>query len=59
MITKIIAAILVLMGLFLYVIVHGSSRKVDDEMQRRLDEEQAKIVAELSSRSGEVKDKKG
>ena len=48
MIAKIIIAILVAIGLFLYVIVHGSSKKVDDEMQKRLDEEQARIVGELS-----------
>ena len=48
MIVKIIIGILVLTGLFLYIVVHGSSRKMDDEMQKRLDEEQARIVAELS-----------
>ena len=52
MIVKVIIAILVAIGAFLYVIVHGSSRKVDDEMQKQLDEEQARIVSELSSRSG-------
>ena len=51
MIVKIIIAILVMIGAFLYVIVHGSSRKVDDEMQKRLDEEQAGIVSELSKKS--------
>ena len=50
MIGKIIAGILVAVGMFLYVIVHGSSRKVDDEMQKRLDEEQARIVGELSKK---------
>ena len=50
MIVKIIAGILVAVGLFLYVIVHGSSRKVDDDMQKRLDEEQARIVGELSKK---------
>ena len=58
MIAKIIIGILVLTGLFLYVIVHGSSKKVDDEMQKRLDEEQARIVSELSGRSGNSKDKR-
>lgn len=51
---KIIIIILLIIGLFLYIIVHGSSRTVDDEMQKRLDEEQARIVSELSG-----KDKKG
>lgn len=50
MIVKIIIGFLVLTGLFLYVIVHGSSKKVDDEMQKRLDEEQARIVAEMSKK---------
>ena len=50
MIVKIIIGILVAVGLFLYVIVHGSSRKVDDDMQKRLDEEQARIVGELSKK---------
>ncbi len=50
MIVKIIIGILVLAGLFLYIIVHGSSRKVDEEMQRRLDEEQARIVAEMGKK---------
>ena len=44
---KIIIVILVLLGLFLYVIVHVSARSVDDDMQKRLDEEQAKIVSEM------------
>ena len=44
---KIIIIILILLGLFLYVIVHVSARSVDDEMQKRLDEEQAKIVSEM------------
>ena len=55
---KIIIIVLLIIGLFLYVIVHGSSRTVDDEMQKRLDEEQARIVSELSGRSGNSKDKR-
>ena len=51
MVIKIIVAILVLVGIFLYAIVHGSARKVDDDMQERLDEEQAKIVAEMSKKN--------
>ena len=47
---KIIIGFLVVIGLFLYVIVHGSSRKVDDEMQQRLDEEQARIVGEMGKK---------
>lgn len=50
MIGKIIIGILMLTGLFLYVIVHGSSRKVDDEMQKRLDEEQARIIGEMGNK---------
>ena len=53
---KILIIILLIIGLFLYIIVHGSSRSVDDNMQKRLDEEQAKIVSELSNHS---KDKRG
>ncbi len=52
MILKIVIVILILSGLFLYAIVHVSARSVDDEMQRRLDEEQAKIVSELGSNGG-------
>ena len=48
MIIKVIIVIFILIGLSLYVVVHGSARSVDDEMQRRLDEEQAQIVSELS-----------
>lgn len=55
MIIKIIIGIIVLMGLFLYIIVHGSARKIDEEMQRRLDEEQARIVGELL-RGGDKKE---
>lgn len=44
---KAIIVILILLGLFLYVIVHVSARSVDDEMQKRLDEEQAKIISEI------------
>ncbi len=51
MILKIIIVILILIGLLLYIIVHGSARKVDDEMQRRLDEEQARIVSDMTKRS--------
>ena len=51
MVIKIIVAILVLVGVFLYAIVHGSARKVDDDMQERLDEEQARIVAEMSKKT--------
>ena len=51
MIIKIIIGIIVLMGLFLYIIVHGSARKIDEEMQEMLDEEQSMIVAELSKKS--------
>ena len=50
MIGKIIIGILVLTGLFLYVIVHGSAKKVDDDMQKKLDEEQARIVAQMSKK---------
>ena len=49
---KIIIIVLLIIGLFLYVIVHGSSRTIDDEMQKRLDEEQARIVSELSKHDG-------
>ncbi len=49
MILKIIVVILILTGLFLYAIVHVSARSVDDNMQDRLDEEQAKIVSALSN----------
>ena len=44
---KIIIFILILLGLFFYVIVHVSARSVDDDMQKRLDEEQARIVSEM------------
>ena len=44
---KAIIVILVLLGLFLYVIVHVSARSVDDDMQKKLDEEQAKIILEM------------
>lgn len=47
---KIVIIILLIVGLFLYIIVHGSSRSVDDDMQKRLDEEQTKIVSELSGK---------
>ena len=50
MIIKIIIIILMLMGLSLYVVVHGSSRTISDDMQKQLDEEQAKIVSELSEK---------
>ncbi len=53
MILKIIIVILILIGLSLYIIVHGSARKVDDEMQRRLDEEQARIVSEMTKHNNE------
>ena len=44
---KAIIVILVILGLFLYVIVHVSARSVDDDMQKKLDEEQAKIILEM------------
>ena len=47
MIVKILIVILILLGLFLYFIVHISARNLDDDMQRRLDEEQIKIVSEM------------
>ena len=53
MMLKIIILIFVAVGLFLYVIVHGSSGSVDDDMQKRLDEEQAKIVSQLSGKGKE------
>ena len=55
MILKIIIVILILTGFSLYVIVHGSARKVDDEMQRRLDDEQARIVSEITKQNNESK----
>ncbi len=50
-ILKIAIIILILIGLFLYVIVHVSARSVDDDMQKKLDEEQAKIVSELGKKN--------
>lgn len=47
---KISIIIILLIYLFLYIIVHGSARSVDDDMQRRLDDEQARIVSELCNR---------
>ena len=44
---KIIIVILILSGLFLYTIVHVSARSVDEEMQKKQDEEQARIVSEM------------
>lgn len=52
MIIKIIIIILILMGLSLYFVVHGSSRTASDDMQKRLDEEQAEIVRELGRNRG-------
>ena len=49
---KAIIIILILLGLFLYVIVHVSARSVDDDMQNRLDEEQARIVSEMGNKKG-------
>ena len=51
---KIIIIILILTGLFLYVIVHGSARSVDDDMQKRLDEEQARIVSEMGRKNNDI-----
>ena len=50
MIVKILIVILILLGLFLYFIVHISARNLDDDMQRRLDEEQIKIVSEMGKK---------
>ena len=47
-----VSRIVLYLAIGLYVIVHGASRKVDDEMQKRLDEEQARIVGELSKKKG-------
>ena len=55
---KAVIVILILLGLFLYVIVHVSAQSVDDDMQKRLDEEQARIVSEMDGRS-QRGDKKG
>ena len=51
MIFKILIVILILLGLFLYFIVHISARNLDDDMQRRLDEEQIKIVSEIEKKT--------
>ena len=52
MIIKIVIVLLVLTALFVYLIVRASGRGVDEEMQKRLDEEQARIVAEMSDLAG-------
>ena len=52
---KIIIVLLIFLGLFLYVIVHVSARSIDDDMQKRLDEEQAKIISEMGMSQEEKK----
>ncbi len=52
MILKIVIVLLILTALFVYLIVRASGRGVDEEMQKRLDDEQARIVAEMSERAG-------
>ena len=50
MIIKVLVIIFILMGLSLYIVVHGSVRSVNDDMQKQLDEEQARIVSEMSKK---------
>ena len=47
---KILIIILIIIGLFIYLIVHVSAGSVDDEMQKKLDEEQAQIIANMSKK---------
>ncbi len=48
--TKILIILLLLLALFVYAIVRVSARSTDDDIQKKLDEEQARIVQEMEKK---------